>query len=81
MPRFRAYVAGPGIFVVAVLCFIKYKPLFFPLQSDGSAAGLVIPVLMWAALLGGCLLGVVVIVSARNQIALANARSHGPKES
>lgn len=71
LPRFSTYVVGPGILVFAAMSFVKYKPLFFPFQSDGSAAGMIVPVLAWGALLGAGLIGIVVILAGRKMLALA----------
>ncbi len=75
LPRLSTFVLGPGCFVVAAVFFVKYKALFFPFPSDGSAAGLFVPFLMWGLLLILCMCGVVLISTGLKYLAQQASRS------
>jgi len=60
-PRFSAYILDPAVLVGAATFFIKLHVLFFFFHSDGSAAGLFVPILMWLALGFLCIVGIVLI--------------------
>lgn len=75
VPRLAVFVLGPGFLVLAVVGFVENKKLFFPFQSDGSAAGMIVPVVMWVALLLCCLLGTGLIVGGRLRIAARASRT------
>jgi hypothetical protein len=62
-PRVSAYFLGPALLVIAAAAFLGVHSLFVPFQSDGSAAGLLVPAMMWAALVTACISGVVLILT------------------
>ncbi len=63
LPRFSAYVLGPGFLLLGIIAFIKNHKLFFFFQSDGSIAGLIVPIIMWLGLITCCVLGIVLIMT------------------
>lgn len=63
LPRFSAYFLGPAFLVLAGGSFITLHKYFFPFQSDGSIAGLIVPAILWLAFATCCLLGAVLIVT------------------
>lgn len=68
LPRFSAYFLGPAFLVAGALAFISLNKYFFPFQSDGSIAGLIVPGIMWLGLITCCILGCVLIVTGRSRI-------------
>ena len=57
VPRLSVYVVGPGVLIATAIFGVVNKRLFFFFQSDGSAAGLFLPILMWGAALFGVAIG------------------------
>ncbi|MCD6060929.1 MAG: hypothetical protein K0S16_1240 [Moraxellaceae bacterium] len=68
LPRLSAYVLGPGLLVLAAALFVVARPWFTFFQSDGSAAGMVIPILMWMLVAGLIVAGLVLITAGRRRI-------------
>jgi len=62
-PRFSAVVLGPVVLIAAGLLFVTLHRYFFPFQSDGSPAGLIVPGLLWAVFVLGCICGAVLIAT------------------
>lgn len=61
LPRFAVYLAGPAMFVSAAGLFVADNEAFFLFHSEGSAAGLFLPVLMWTVLLAIVGVGIALI--------------------
>lgn len=70
LPRASAYFLGPLLLVFALALFIFANKLFFPFQSDGSPAGLIVPGMMWLTLIVACVAGSILMV-----VGLARIRS------
>jgi ABC-type branched-subunit amino acid transport system permease subunit len=68
LPRFSAYFLGPALLAVGGVSFITLNKYFFPFQSDGSIAGLIVPGIMWLGLVTCCVLGCVLIVTGRSRV-------------
>jgi hypothetical protein len=51
LPRFAAYFLGPLLLVAGIVMFTTLNRYFFPFQSDGSPAGMIVPGLLWIALI------------------------------
>lgn len=62
-PWFSAVVLGPVVLVAAGVLFVTLHRYFFPFQSDGSPAGMIVPGLLWVVLVLGCLWAVVLIAT------------------
>jgi hypothetical protein len=52
-PAFSAYVLAPLVALASVLIIIKAPWAFSFFSSEGSSAGLIVPIIMWALVLGG----------------------------
>lgn len=63
LPWFSARILGPLVFGAVGILFVTLHRYFFPFQSDGSMAGLIVPGLLWAVSVLGCLCGVVLIAT------------------
>jgi hypothetical protein len=61
LPRLSAYFLGPVFLVFAVGLFVFANELFFPFQSDGSPAGLVVPGMMWVTLILSSVAGAILL--------------------
>lgn len=68
LPRFSAYFLGPAFLTVGGLAFISLHKYFFPFQSDGSIAGLIVPGIMWIGFITCCILGCALIIIGRGKI-------------
>lgn len=64
-PRFSVYFLGPLLLVLGGGSFIALNKYFFPFQSDGSIAGLIVPAIMWLWLVVSCGLGAILVVTGR----------------
>lgn len=67
LPRFSAYFLGPAFLIAGGASFIVLNKYFFPFQSDGSMAGLIVPAIMWLWLITCCVLGGVLIATGRSR--------------
>ena len=63
------------IFVSMFGCFVAYHRYFFFSQSEGSAAGLVIPFLAWGLLIGAGFSGWLVVKSALEGLSAERERA------
>lgn len=61
LPRLSIFVFGPAVFVLAAYFFYSEKQFFSFFYTEGSAAGLVLPFFMWAALGVICALGATLV--------------------
>jgi hypothetical protein len=68
LPRFSAYFLGPAFLVAGAASFIALNKYFFPFQSDGSIAGLIVPGIMWLWLITCCVMGGVLIGTGRSRV-------------
>jgi membrane associated rhomboid family serine protease len=50
VPWVFSYVLGPAILVASGWFFLKFRPLFFFFKSEGSPAGMLVPLLLWPLL-------------------------------
>ncbi len=75
LPRLSLYLIGPGLLLLAGAYFIKYRGLFFFFQSEGSAAGLVIPFIAWFALLMVLTVAAALMLSSKRRLAQLRATS------
>ena len=67
LPRFSAYFLGPAFLLAGGTSFITLHKYFFPFQSDGSMAGLIVPGIMWLWFVTCCVLGGVLITTGRRR--------------
>lgn len=67
LPRFSAYFLGPAFLIAGGASFIVLNRYFFPFQSDGSMAGLIVPAIMRLWLITCCALGGVLIATGRSR--------------
>lgn len=68
LPRFSACFLGPALLLAGALAFISLNKYFFPFESDGSIAGLIVPGIMWIGLITCALMGSVLIGMGRSRI-------------
>lgn len=61
LPRLSIFVFGPAVFVFAAYFFYAQEQYLSFFHSDGSAAGLVVPFLMWAVLGIICAIGATLV--------------------
>lgn len=73
LPRLSAFVFGPGIVISSISYAVKNAQLFSFFRSEGSAAGLFIPILMWFGLVVACGVGVLLIVVGLSQLKASRA--------
>jgi hypothetical protein len=68
LPRFSAYFLGPAFLAIGGVSFLTLNKYFFPFQSDGSIAGLIVPGIMWLGLIACCAMGCVLIAMGRSRV-------------
>jgi hypothetical protein len=68
LPRVAAYVVGPAFLALAGVFVIFGYKLFFPFQTEGSPAGLIVPAVAWVVVIVCCGLGITLIVTGRARI-------------
>jgi len=76
LPRVSAYFLGPALLGAPAIAFVCLHRLFFPFQSDGSPAGLLVPAIMWAGSIVACIGGIVLIATGLMRI----RSKHGPAQ-
>ena len=52
-PTFSAYVLAPAVVLACLALIIKHQRFFFFFASEGSAAGLIVPIVLWAIVIFG----------------------------
>ncbi len=57
VPWVFAYVLGPAIIVASGWFFLQFRPFFFFFKSDGSPAGMLVPLMLWPMLILALWLG------------------------
>lgn len=67
-PRLALYGLGPAALIVAIVFFFAYKEAFFLFQSEGSAAGLVLPIVMWTVLVSLVGIGIATVRGALSRL-------------
>lgn len=57
VPRLGMYMFGPGVLIGLGVFFMRYKEAFWFFRSEGSAAGLFVPIIMWILMMAGVGIG------------------------
>lgn len=67
VPWVFSYVLGPAILVACGWFFLRFRPLFFFFKSDGSPAGMLVPLMLWPLLILAVWVGIWLIRQGRHR--------------